>query len=74
MKQTYLLVVLSSLFLTVNMSCAQQPETIAPNSNAIHMISPYLYQGVWVFDDARAGLIKEPFVEGIPVYSFRSRY
>lgn len=66
MKQRYLLVFLSILFLVVNMSCAQQPETIAPNSNAIHMISPYLYQGEWVFDDVRAGLVKEPFVEGIP--------
>ena len=35
-------------------------------SNSIHMISPYKWQGVWVFDDPRVNLKKEPFVEGIP--------
>lgn len=30
--------------------------------NAINLIVPYRYQGMWVFDDARVGLDKEPFV------------
>ena len=34
--------------------------------NAIMVISPYRYQGTWVFDDASAGLVREPFVAGIP--------
>lgn len=34
--------------------------------NAIRVINPYLYHGTWVFDDADHGLVKEPFVAGIP--------
>lgn len=29
-------------------------------------IFPYRYQDTWVFDDEAAGLVKEPFVSGIP--------
>lgn len=32
--------------------------------NAILVIHPYKYEGVWVFDDARVGLVREPFVAG----------
>jgi len=32
--------------------------------NAITLIVPYRYEGMWVFDDARVGLDKEPFVSG----------
>lgn len=32
--------------------------------NAINVISPYKYLGMWVFDDERVGLIQEPFVAG----------
>lgn len=31
----------------------------------IIQIRPYLYEGVWVFDDAQAGLLRGPFVGGI---------
>jgi len=31
--------------------------------NAIHIITPYKYMDVWVFDDATRGLIREPFVD-----------
>lgn len=34
--------------------------------NAIRVIFPYQYQQTWVFDDEAVGLIKEPFVSGIP--------
>ena len=34
--------------------------------NAIMVIAPYWYQGTWVFDDEAMGLVREPFVEGIP--------
>ena len=30
------------------------------------VIAPYRDHGTWVFDDASAGLVKEPFVAGVP--------
>jgi hypothetical protein len=33
--------------------------------NAINVISPYKYLGMWVFDDERVGLVREPLVAGI---------
>jgi hypothetical protein len=35
-------------------------------SNAIVVIMPYRYGGAWVFDDPAAGLVREPFVAGVP--------
>lgn len=35
-------------------------------ANAIMVIAPYRYQGTWVFDDRTVGLVKEPFVAGVP--------
>jgi len=32
--------------------------------NSINLILPYRYETMWVFDDPRAGLNKEPFVSG----------
>lgn len=32
--------------------------------NAIFAIKPYKWHGMWVFDDQRVGLDKEPFVAG----------
>ena len=32
--------------------------------NAIVAIYPYMYEGLWVFDDARVELVQEPFVSG----------
>jgi hypothetical protein len=32
--------------------------------NTINLIVPYRYEGMWVFDDPRVGLDKEPFVSG----------
>lgn len=37
-----------------------------PPANSLLVIAPYRYQGTWVFDDPRAGLVREPFVAGIP--------
>ncbi|MCD4699567.1 MAG: hypothetical protein K8R91_03230 [Phycisphaerae bacterium] len=34
--------------------------------NTIFIISPYRYAKTWVFDDPGAGLVREPFVAGIP--------
>jgi hypothetical protein len=32
--------------------------------NTINVIAPYKHLGMWVFDDARVGLVQEPFVSG----------
>lgn len=32
--------------------------------NSLFVIAPYRYQGMWVFDDERVGLVQEPFVSG----------
>jgi hypothetical protein len=34
--------------------------------NSIMVLAPYRYNGTWVFDDERVGLIREPFVAGVP--------
>jgi len=33
--------------------------------NAIGVIAPYKYLGMWVFDDPATGIVREPFVSGI---------
>ncbi len=35
-------------------------------ANFLSIILPYRYEGMWVFDDPRVGLVREPFVSGIP--------
>lgn len=40
-----------------------QPQVRA---NAIVVIAPYQYNGLWVFDDSSVGLVREPFVAGVP--------
>ena len=34
--------------------------------NALFVIEPYQWNGIWVFDDPRVGLQQEPFVSGMP--------
>lgn len=34
--------------------------------NAMLMIRPYWFDGTWVFDDPAVGLVREPFVSGVP--------
>lgn len=34
--------------------------------NSLMIINPYKHNGTWVFDDEVTGLVKEPFVSGIP--------
>jgi hypothetical protein len=36
------------------------------SANAIRVIHPYRWNGMWVFDDEAVGLVREPFVAGIP--------
>ena len=40
-------------------------SAVAPG-NSIVIIMPYRYGATWVFDDAQAGLVREPFVGGVP--------
>ena len=35
------------------------------SGNAIMVIKPYLWNGMWVFDDEAVGLRREPFVAGM---------
>jgi hypothetical protein len=37
-----------------------------PIANSMLVIFPYLHNGAWVFDDAAVGLVREPFISGIP--------
>lgn len=37
-----------------------------PPQNSVLVIAPYNYNGTWVFDDARFGLVREPFLAGVP--------
>lgn len=42
-------------------------KTPSPVANAVHVIFPYRHphdRTLWVFDDARFGLVQEPFVLG----------
>ena len=36
------------------------------SANALRVIAPYKHAGTWVFDDERLGLVREPFVAGVP--------
>jgi hypothetical protein len=35
--------------------------------NTPNIISPYRHNGTWVFDDARHGLVREPFISGADI-------
>ena len=43
----------------------QKQTRTVEDMNALLVIFPYKYQGTWVFDDARVGLFREPFIAGI---------
>ena len=36
------------------------------NQNSIMVVKPYKWEGMWVFDDENTGLVREPFVAGVP--------
>lgn len=35
-------------------------------ANAMRVVAPYRHAGTWVFDDPATGLVREPFVAGVP--------
>jgi hypothetical protein len=43
---------------SIEVHCATNPV------NTINVIAPYKHLEMWVFDDARVGLVQEPFVSG----------
>lgn len=43
-----------------------RPRKTPPPANSLMVIQPYRHAGTWVFDDLRAGLVREPFVAGVP--------
>ncbi len=43
-----------------------QPLGLYRPSNSLMVIAPYEYGGTWVFDDPASGLVREPFVAGVP--------
>ena len=45
-------------------SCSVQQ--LQPLANSIMIIYPYRHAGTWVFDDSNTGLVREPFVAGVP--------
>jgi hypothetical protein len=58
----FVIVVLLVTF--ANLRPSRQRRTVR-DVNALLVIFPYKYQGTWVFDDARVGLFREPFIAGI---------
>ncbi len=36
------------------------------NQNSIMVLKPYRWAGMWVFDDDKTNLVREPFVAGVP--------
>ena len=47
---------------TNTMSAGNTPAS----QNSIMVIKPYHEHGTWVFDDPATGLVREPFVAGVP--------
>ena len=66
MKSTMVAIALMVIGLAVAFNLVR-PENRNENNamNALMVIMPYKYEGLWVFDDAAVGLNKEPFIAGI---------
>jgi hypothetical protein len=43
---------------------AEPAPSVSP-VNSLFVIAPYKHEGMWVFDDPRVGLSREPFIAGI---------
>src|SRR6478672_6304768 len=44
----------------------QKSQSQNLSQNSIFVIAPYWSVGTWVFDDPAVGLVREPFVSGVP--------
>ncbi len=67
MKRILVLVLLCMLFYSCgsNASTQEQKEPTI-QGNSIMVLVPYRHGGTWVFDDPHVGLVREPFVAGVP--------
>ena len=54
------------LLVAGGVTCAGPPYRENVMANSILIIQPYWSSGTWVFDDPATGLVREPFVCGIP--------
>ena len=67
MKRILVLVLLCVLLYSCgsNDGTPEQEEPTA-QGNSIMVLVPYRHSGTWVFDDPHVGLVREPFVAGVP--------
>lgn len=67
MKRYIYVIFLVFLLCSCDTTCHESSRTDATfSANSIFVIFPYKYHGTWVFDDSRVGLVREPFIAGIP--------
>ena len=57
---------LSALLRVVAEAAGDSRPAAAPRHNQIKVIRPYMWEGIWVFDDPAVGLDKEALVAGMP--------
>lgn len=66
MKSTLVAIALVVIGLAVVFNLLRKQNRNENNAmNALMVIAPYKYEGLWVFDDPAVGLHKEPFIAGI---------
>jgi hypothetical protein len=58
--------ILLAIVILMGAGAASIEYRIVTGGNALLVIEPYRTGGGWAFDDQRLGLIKEPFVNGVP--------
>jgi hypothetical protein len=60
-------ILLAGFMLVTGVTAASDASGGNPAMNSLMVIHPYKFGGMWVFDDEKAGLVKEPFVAGTDV-------
>ncbi len=61
-----LALVVAAVGYEVRMRGCTSPARPPMSANSIMVLMPYRAAGTWVFDDSAVGLVREPFVAGIP--------
>jgi len=65
LKVVFVLVLVLCVVGCNSSSDKKKKKSQAPD-NSMLVIEPYRLSGTWVFDDPSVGLVREPFVSGIP--------